>query len=295
MGGTDVPAAGGAAGVTERLIPPGAAAALVQLSSEAGWNQVAADWRFMLEAGEGKGFADPSGRWVATALIVRLGARVSWISMVVTARAWRHRGLGTRLLKDRIARARASDAAAGLDATELGRPIYASLGFRPLYELKRWHLDRAPEAAAPPEGTEIRPMRAIELAGVAALDARLSGFDRGRVLEHLFGRAPHAAHVAEAQGKLTGFVLGRDGRFATQIGPVVARDVETALTLASRAARSLAPPFILDVPERHARVIAWIESAGGEARRRFWRMILGHAPKLGDESRVFALAGPELA
>lgn len=291
MGGTEAQAEG----FEERAIPPLAAAALVPLSAEAGWNQVAADWRFMLEGGEGRGFVDPSGRWAASALIVKLGPHAAWISMVITARAWRHRGLGTRLLKGRVARTRALGAVAGLDATELGRPIYERLGFRAVYQLRRWHLERMPEPAATPERTWIRPMAARDLATIAALDLQLTGFDRLHVLEHLFDRAPLAAHVAERDGEWVGFVLGRDGRFATQIGPAVARDEETALALASAAVQALKPPFILDVPERHGRMAAWLAAAGGEARRRFWRMILGHAPDLGDERCLFALAGPELA
>ena len=292
MAGTEAPAA---IGLSERRIPPGAAGLLAPLSAEAGWNQVAADWRFMLEAGEGKGFVDSSGRWVAPALIVPLGNHVKWISMVVTARAWRHRGLCTRLLKDRIARVRATGAAAGLDATEQGRPIYAALGFRPLYELKRWHLKQAPRKAPPPEGTEIRPMLAGDLGAVSALDRRLSSLDRARVLDHLFDRAPLLAHVAEAEGTLTGFVLGREGRIATQIGPVIAEDEATALALASCAADAMPPPFILDVPDRQSGMADWIAGAGGEAPRRFWRMTLGNAPGLADDRHVFALAGPELA
>jgi GNAT superfamily N-acetyltransferase len=291
MGSTEAQAEG----LAEKAIPPSAAAALVPLSAEVGWNQVAADWRFMLEQGEGRGFAGPSGRWAATALIVKLGPHAAWISMVITARAWRHKGLGTRLLKDRVARALALGAVAGLDATELGRPIYERLGFRAVYQLRRWHLERAPEPPAAPERMWIRPMAARDLATVAALDTQLTGFDRLHVLEHLFDRAPRAAHVAERDGEWVGYVLGRDGRFATQIGPVVARDEETALALVSAAATALKPPFILDVPERHGRVAAWIDAAGGEARRRFWRMVLGHAPGLGDERHLFALAGPELA
>ncbi|MGQ0676510.1 MAG: GNAT family N-acetyltransferase [Rhodospirillales bacterium] len=282
-------------GLIERAIPPQAAAALVALSAEAGWNQVAADWRFMLEAGEGRGFADAEGRWIATALTVGLGARLAWISMVLTAGPWRHRGLGARLLKGAIARVRAAGAVAGLDATEQGRPIYRRLGFRELYRLRRWRLGRALSSAPPPEGTDIRAMAPGDLDTLAALDRRLSGFERRHVLEHLLGRAPALAHVAARSGEPVGFVLGRDGRFAAQIGPVVARDEASALALASRAAASMPPPFVLDVPDRHAGTIAWIRSAGGEAPRRFWRMALGRAPELGDEAHVFALAGPELA
>lgn len=295
MANTDAVAAGGASELTERALKPDDAEQLAPLSAEAGWNQVAADWRFMLEVGAGKGVVDRAGRIVASALIVPLGFQVSWISMVVIAKAWRRRGIGTRLLKDRIAAVRASGAAAGLDATELGRPLYAALGFHALYELRRWHVKRPPAAVAPPDGMTLRSMRVGDLIAVGELDRRLGALDRSHVLRHLFGRAPSLAHVAEAGGKIAGFVLGRDGRFAQQIGPVVAGDPAAALALAARAAGMLRPPFIMDVPDLQAGMIRWIGAAGGEAPRRFWRMTLGDAPGLADPRHVFALAGPELA
>ncbi len=295
MASTDALEAGGASDLSDRALVPGDAEQLAPLSAEVGWNQVAADWRFMLEAGGGKGVVDRAGRIVASALIVPLGFQVSWISMVVIAKPWRGRGIGTRLLKDRIAAIRASGAAAGLDATELGRPLYAALGFRALYELRRWHVKRSPAAVAPPDGVTLRSMRADDLMAVGELDRWLSALDRSHVLRHLFGRAPSLAHVAEAGGKIAGFALGRDGRFAQQIGPVVAADAAIALALAARAAQSVKPPFIMDVPDQQAGMIRWISAAGGEAPRRFWRMTLGDAPGLADARHVFALAGPELA
>ena len=279
----------------ERALTPEDAAKLVPLSIEAGWNQMEADWTFMLQSGEGKGMTDRAGRFAACALIVPLGPAVSWISMVVTAKPWRRRGLGTRLLKDRIADVRAAGKVAGLDATEHGKPIYEALGFRPLWELSRWHVKRVPAKAAPPPGVELRAMRRQELKAIAMIDKVLTGLEREHVLRHLYARAPGLAYVATEASRLRGYVLGRDGRFATQIGPIVATDDATARALAARAVASAPPPFILDVPDRHKGIQAWINEAGGEAQRHFWRMTLGDAPGLTEDRPIFALAGPELA
>src|SRR4029077_9872184 len=51
----------------ERLLPRDAEA-LCPLSIEAGWNQVAADWRLMLELGWGYGVRGPKNQWIASAL-----------------------------------------------------------------------------------------------------------------------------------------------------------------------------------------------------------------------------------
>src|SRR5947207_2081657 len=113
----------------ERLQPRDAEG-LCPLSIEAGWNQVAADWRLMLDLGWGYGVRGPRGQWIASALALPLGPTISWISMVLVTQPARGHGLGTHLLTRCIAEVEASGAAAGLDATELGRPIYLPLGFR---------------------------------------------------------------------------------------------------------------------------------------------------------------------
>ena len=282
-------------GARERALGPEHAESLVALSAEAGWNQVAADWRFMLERGGGVGMADEAGTWVASAIALPLAPRLSWLSMVLTTKAWRGRGIGTHLLRRCIEMVRARGAAAGLDATELGRPVYLPLGFADLYALKRRHLDRAPESITAPPGIRMRRIAASDLPAVAAYDAPRSAMERGPILAHLQGRAPYLAFVAEAGERILGFVMGRDGRIAHHIGPIVAESEEIALALAAQAGIAANPPFILDVPDRHAGTQRWLEASGAVSPRGYVRLVLGDAPGLAANERVFAIAGPELA
>ena len=69
------------------------------LSIEAGWNQNVADWRFMLGAGRGFGLRGADGKWEASSLVLPLGDRLAWISMVLVTKARRRDGVGTGLLK----------------------------------------------------------------------------------------------------------------------------------------------------------------------------------------------------
>ena len=69
------------------------------LSVEAGWNQNVADWRFMLGAGRGFGCTGPDGKWQASSLVLPLGQKLAWISMVLVTKERRRSGLGTGLLK----------------------------------------------------------------------------------------------------------------------------------------------------------------------------------------------------
>ncbi len=285
------------AGIEASPIEPEQAEAVWPLSVEAGWNQNLTDWRFMLSTGRGYGCLNTDGTWRASSLVLPLGHKLAWISMVLVTKASRRGGLGTGLLKRCIEEVRAADAVAGLDATEQGRPIYLGLGFSDLYKISRWHLDsvKAAAAVAPPAGIALRPVALSDLPRLATYDRPLSGMERPTILAHLAIRQPGLAWVAEtAPGKLAGFVLGREGRFATSIGPVVADSEAIALALISKVATSTQPPFIVDVPDAHAAVRSWLEGQGAVSPRAYVRMTLGAAKGLDDPSHVFALAGPEL-
>ncbi|MBN9088629.1 MAG: GNAT family N-acetyltransferase [Reyranella sp.] len=257
------------------------------LSIEAGWNQNVADWRFMLGAGRGFGLRGADGTWEASSLVLPLGDKLAWISMVLVTKTRRRGGVGTGLLKRCIAEVQASGAVAGLDATEQGRPIYLPLGFRDLYKIARWHFDGAKNM---PWIGAVRPMAMADLPAVLAYDRARSGMERPQLLTHLAARQPALAFVAEGGG----FVLGREGRTAYSIGPVIADDEATGLALIAKAAASAPGPFIIDVPDAHAEIRTWLERQGAVSPRGYMRMTLGTTPGLDDPSHVFALAGPEL-
>jgi GNAT superfamily N-acetyltransferase len=262
------------------------------LSIEAGWNQNVADWRFMLGAGRGFGLRGADGRWQASSLVLPLGQKLAWISMVLVTRERRRGGVGTGLLNRCIAEVAENGAVAGLDATELGRPIYLPLGFHDLYKISRWHFDRATDVSS---DIPVRPFTLADLSKLALYDRALSGMERPTLLAHLATRQPGLAWVAEAPGgRLAGFALGREGRVASSIGPVVADSETIGLALIAKAASAVPGPFIIDVPAAHTAIRRWLEAQGAVSPRGYMRMTLGSAKGLDDPSHVFALAGPEL-
>jgi GNAT superfamily N-acetyltransferase len=280
------------------VIPIGAehCEAVWPLSVEAGWNQNVADWRFMLGAGRGFGCTGRDGKWQASSLVLPLGQKLAWISMVLVTKERRRGGLGTGLLKRCIDEVLSAGAVAGLDATEQGRPIYLPLGFHDLYRISRWHFDQPKDATIrPPAGVILRLVRPADLPRLALYDRPLTGMERPAILAHLALRQPGRAWIAEdAAGRISGFVLGREGRVATSLGPVVADSEAIALALVSTAAASAPGPFIIDVPEDHRALAAWLEAQGAISPRGYMRMTLGEAKGLDDPSHLFALAGPEL-
>lgn len=279
----------------EAMTPADAKAAL-PLSVEAGWNQTVDDWRFMLGEGRGIGLRDDRGRWMASALALPLGPRLSWLSMVLVAKSERRRGFGTRLLRRCIDEVRGGGRVAGLDATELGRPVYLPLGFRELYPIARLRLETNDRSAdSRPGGSTIRSLVPADLPALIRFDAARSAMRREAVLAFLLRQAPGLAFAAELEGELVGYVLARPGRIAFQIGPVLADDEEIAAALIGRALSELRGPVILDVPEAHRRLRAWLDVRGAIRERGYFRMILDDpVPGLANPGAVFALAGPEL-
>ncbi|MGE0723355.1 MAG: GNAT family N-acetyltransferase [Alphaproteobacteria bacterium] len=282
----------GSTDASPRAISPEDADALVPLSAEAGWNQTADDWRTILAAGAGEAIVGDDGRPVASACAVPLTRRSDWICMVLVTAAARRRGHATRLMARQIDRIRAAGRVPGLDATELGRPVYLQLGFVDRFTLGRFRAaaPRWPDVAA---GADIRPMTRDDLTAAAAYDEAATGSARRFLLDHLLARLPAAAWIARAGGRPVGFAMGRDGRRAPQIGPVVADDPAVAAALLSKAGRAIGGPSVVDARDGSAAFVRALEQAGFVRERGFTRMSLGHDPALDRTAALHAVAGPE--
>jgi GNAT superfamily N-acetyltransferase len=265
--------------------------ACLALSAEAGWNQTAADWRAVMAAGEVRGLVR-DGRIVATAAVLPWPGPFGWICMVLVTAAERRQGHATALLDWAVARLGALGRVPGLDATPAGRAVYRRMGFLDVYPVTRLRA-AAPVASGSPATATLRPMLPADMPAVAALDAPAFGADRAAFLAGLQARAPGLAFLATRAGCPAGFMLARDGRTATQIGPLVAQDPATAAALVTAACAACPGPALIDVPDRHAALQAGLAAAGFTAERPFTRMLLGRAAPVDRPARIFALAGPE--
>jgi hypothetical protein len=114
------------------------------------------------------------------------------------------------------------------------------------------------------------------------------------LIKHLRARRPALAFLASRDAKICGYVLGRDGRSSTQIGPLVADDSTTALALLSRSIAACRGAVCIDVINRHRTVAKDLTSQGFTPLLLFIRMIYRRNKPYDDVRRVFAIAGPEL-
>jgi ribosomal protein S18 acetylase RimI-like enzyme len=252
------------------------------LSKAAHWNQNEADWRLMLDIGHGWGLS-VDGMLIATTLVLPYGG-FAWISMVLVHPAHRRQGHASRLLRLAIADLRARNIIPVLDATPAGREVYRQQGFSDTWSFKRYQKS----------GSE-PVFRTPVLHGKTgsdpdfALDREAFGADRARLLRALRQRLPQAAVSLP-----NGFVLGREGREARQIGPLVARDEETAMALLESALAAVAAPLYVDVADHAPTMQQWLQANGFAFQRPFTRMVHGGARPPGNERLIYLVAGPEL-
>lgn len=278
-------------------------AGCLALSAAANWNQNEADWRLMLGLGRGRGISLADGTLAASTIVLPYGAEFAWVCMVLVLPGCRRKGYATRLLRGAQAESVKSRFTLVLDATPAGRAVYAQEGFRDCWGFRRYASTRSATATAPEEARAaamaaladgVRPLRESDWPRLLALDAPAFGASREPLLRALAARLPRSALVFERAGELAGFVLGREGREASQIGPLVARDARAAQALLAAALAHVAPPVYLDLLDREQGLRAWLEQRGFEFQRPFTRMVFGAARAPGEETLVVCPAGPEL-
>jgi GNAT superfamily N-acetyltransferase len=275
-----------------------------RLSDEAGWNQNENDWSFII--GQGSAY----GIWrgddlIATAAIVPYGSAFGWICMVLVAARERRQGLASRLLRHCIDELAARNMVAGLDATPAGREVYLRLGFTDIYPLTRFECDAiarpngataaapAPSAKSSSSSVEIQRIDLDLLPAICRYDLAIFGEHRQAFLSTLARRQPGIANVALQDDRVVGFVLGRDGRRWTHIGPLIADDADIAICLLEAATAEIAGPTLIDVPDHHPQVQGWLRQRGFVVQRGYTRMLRGRSTPIDDKSRVMAIAGPE--
>ncbi len=272
---------------TEHALGPAHLAGCLALSQAAGWNQNEADWRLMLAIGQGWGLTLADGTLAASTLVLPYGGSFAWVSMVLVLPEQRRMGYATRLLRVALADLERRRLTPVLDATPAGREVYRHEGFQ-----DRWSFSRLASQGSLTQAVdgEVRPLRASDWPWILQLDAQAFGASREPLLRALAARLPQAALVW--QGK--GFVLGRDGREARQLGPLVAQDAQTAQALLSHGLKALVPPVYVDVAGHAPALREWLDARNFWFQRPFTRMVRGAEPAPGNAGLVYLVTGPEL-
>jgi len=244
------------------------------LRQAAHWNQTERDWERLIAFNpDGCFAAEVDGRVAGSATTTVYDGGVAWIGMVLVAPAFRGKGIGRKLLEASIRHLKMKNVPSiKLDATPLGEPLYASIGFKGYRKITRMR-GQGMKTGMP---ESIRRARPEDAATVLQLDSLAFGCGRRQVIKALLEDFPERAFVSDGRDGVNGMVLGRRGASADQAGPLAAADDETALALLAAALAAVeAPECVLDVPETSAACMKMLERAGYVMERQFTRMRLG--------------------
>ena len=193
----------------------------LRLCRAAGWNHLHVDWLRLIDHQPGGCFAaEIDGRLVGTVTSIRYQTQLAWIGMMLVDQNYRRRGIGTKLMNAILNFLREQKVECiKLDATPLGEPVYARLGFRSESSFHRWER-RADETGKAKRSETVAMLNDFHL----KLDREAFGVDRSAWLQRVAQSATVVTHN-------TGFGMIRPGHIADYLGPVTAETPEAALAI----------------------------------------------------------------
>ena len=268
--------------------------AAIDLSTTEGWNQTEKDWRLLLDNPLNTCLVAESEKKIfGTATAINYSNLAGWIGMVLVGKEFRRQGIG-RLLVENIIEKLNSFKSIKLDATPAGQPVYQKLGFveeSTIYRMTNYSFTRIDKER---NDSTIEPVKNIDLKEIFELDRSIFGTDRTYLLNTIIHNYPGKAFQLKRNGKISGFILGRDGLRFNYIGSVFAHTTTDAEALISKVLESLSDqPVALDVHEDKKELIEWLESIGFIRQRQFVRMYLKNNPYPGKVENQFLIIGPE--
>jgi GNAT superfamily N-acetyltransferase len=258
----------------------------MRLKEAANWNQTQEDWARLLEM-------EPEGCFVvsqddvvaASATVVVYSTDLAWIGMVLTLPEFRKRGLSSRLMEHALEFAASRSVAnVGLDATDMGFPLYRRFGFETECIVERWERLAGFVPMSPAVVNSWRPSPDLDLLAFGA--------ERSKLLASL--ARVEAASVGDGEG----YAMVRPGTKAVYFGPCTANSFAAAEELlrwflARHSQEQACWDILLD--NQHAVTLA--RKYGFHPVRRLRRMVrslrAAATPVNPKYSTVFAIAGFE--
>jgi predicted N-acetyltransferase YhbS len=235
--------------------------ACADLSEDRGWPREEHKWGLLLTAGRGYGIDDPGGGLVAACTVTEYGPRerpsLAAIGMVLVAERHARQGVGRRLMRHVVSALGTTPLT--LHSTPYGRPLYEELGFKVTGRAEMVRGRFTPGGSEPVIAT--RAATADDLTAILRLDEEVFGADRTPVVTRLPAFAD-LLRVAEEGGRLIGYAAAWPNMDTHVVGPLVARDTETAKALIGSLAAGTDRPLRTDIDVRHEELLAWVKERG---------------------------------
>ncbi|WP_328561502.1 GNAT family N-acetyltransferase [Streptomyces coelicoflavus] len=261
--------------------------ACADLSEDRGWPREEHKWGFLLTAGRGYGIDDPGGGLVAACTVTEYGPQerpsLAAIGMVLVAERYARQGVGRRLMRHLVSAL--GTVPLTLHATPYGRPLYEELGFKVTGGAEMVRGRFVPDGPEPK--TVTRAATAEDLTTILRLDEEVFGADRTHIVTRLPAFADQL-RIAEEDGRITGYAAAWPNMDTHVVGPLIARDTETAKALISSLAVRTDRPLRTDIDVRHEELLTWMKERGLSSVVPNAVMTYGITELPGDWTRRFA-------
>ncbi|MFI5684578.1 GNAT family N-acetyltransferase [Streptomyces sp. NPDC051636] len=261
--------------------------ACADLSEDRGWPREEHKWAFLLTAGRGYGIDDPGGGLVAACVVTEYGPQdrpdLGAVGMVLVAERHARQGIGRRLMRHIVSAMGTTPLI--LHATPYGRPLYEELGFKVIGRAEMVMGHFTPDG--PERGVATRAATAEDLTSILRLDEEVFGADRTHIITRLPAFADQL-RVAEENGRIIGYAGAWPNMDTQVVGPLIARDTETAKALLASLAAHSDRPLRTDIDVRHEELLAWVKERGLESIAFNSVMTYGAPDLSGDWTRRFA-------
>ena len=224
------------------------------------WPHRRADWQQALLLGEGA-VALENGTLIGTILCWRWGRDYATLGLVIVDDAWQGRGIGHRLMQ--IALEKLAGNNVRLHATEAGKPLYEKFGFVATGQVEQHQSRKLPAVSAPAcePGQRLRRAVAQDIELLTALDHQALGQYRPLLITNLLESAGRFL-LLEENGIATGFACQRRFGHGYAIGPVVARNMQSAKLLIGELLSGVSGQFVRIDTERSSGLGSWLNGLG---------------------------------
>ena len=261
---------------------------LVDWAAREGWNPGIGD-AVALRSADPDGFigAFVDGEMAAGISAVAYGPGFGFIGLYICRPDRRGEGHGKAVWEAGMARL--GNRIIGLDGVAEQRANYQRMGFVPAYETVR-HSGRP---AGLPEGGDVRPVTAADMAGIFAYDRQCFPAAREAFLREWL-RPPRIALLSAGSNGIAGYGVARRCREGFKVGPLFADRTDLALAMVADLSDAIAGEELhIDVPAGQVQFTAMLQAAGMVPGFTTTRMYKGGRPG-NAPSTVFGITTLEL-
>ena len=267
----------------------------LDITAKEGWGFVRADMERLLALTPGGSFiARHNGRRVGL-LTTICHRKYCWIGNVAVRDAFRGNGIGRQLVLSALEHARASGLnRVGLVCREKMVGFYEPMGFSRGQKITGMAGTPKKTIAGVPD-ISVRPATRGLLPQIIRLDGASCGDDRAPMLWSFFRDIGRFFLVHLDGGKVDGFIVGKPGASAMEIGPWTVRsgNTDAARALFMAIASKHGGPVELYVPSSQRWALEFLQKIGLKKSHQFHEMHIGGSRPAAKGVRMLALAGLE--